>query len=128
MKTVNTKPMERYFRSNFSREDDFGYSEDMTTKELCAIAVREYRKQGVDHPFNMKKFPNDIYRLADWLRGLPEPFNPTPYADEIEELLIEWGIVKDESYAEQVPDISDLWYAQWADWMIKIVQVKKDQN
>ncbi len=122
MKRKYDKQMEELFRDSFDGSQIALYDDTMDTKSLCSLAFREYREQGVDHPDNVKRFPNDTARLADWLRGLPAPFTP-PYENiEIEKIGIAWGMIPDDADDTQILGLTSIWWTLWAQWMIDKVR------
>lgn len=69
------------------------YNEDEKYFEKFEDAAKELHKEFkrvANHPYNLKKFPNNVNRFNDYLRGLP--FNFLCYDDDIKDFLNSLGI------------------------------------
>ena len=103
--------MEAYFRENYNgSETELG--------AMCKDTLDTYRDV-TEYANNLRRFPNLTDRVADHMGGLPEPFYPTPYYYEIEELLRDWNIIKESDNPSRVERLKNGWWTYWAGWIIK---------
>ena len=63
-----------------------------------------------NHQFNMRKFPVQQDRFADWLAGAPSIFNIDFANHRILEIAIEWGSIPENATEAQEDKILSNWY------------------
>ena len=115
--------LEEYVRDGISEEfeDDV---KDLTINELCRFILDVYDKEGMNHTYNVKRHPNRVNRIADWMMGLPNPWHPDFENWEIEQLLRKWNVIKDDDKEKAVTKKVQNWFNYWANYLV----VKADRK
>lgn len=102
---------------------DFSENSETELSDYQKInAFFEEFKRVADYPYNLRKFPNEQDRIADYLQGVPSNCNfPIYYADIIEATHELHGIDEDEELSEkQIESILDNYYNHLAFHLIRI--------
>lgn len=117
MRNTNFEAMERYFWE--------AYEGGQTNLRMACEEVYEEFERVANYPSNIRNIPNTVDRMADYFMGLPSPFHPDYQNYRIEEILREWGIIKDGHPPSRVNKMVEGWWSYWASWVIKIVEGKR---
>ena len=73
---------------------------DHSTREVLEWHYREFQRVA-NHPYNLRRFPNQVDRLADYLQGLPSGFDIAFDNCDILELARQWGSLPENATEKQ---------------------------
>jgi hypothetical protein len=63
-----------------------------------------------NHPHNIKRFPNDQQRFADYLQGAPGVINIDFWNDEIIKPAVKWGSLAENHTEKEAAKITENWF------------------
>ena len=117
MKTNTNKQREiygKYILDNFDEE----YGTPATLGEACRLILDTYDSQGMNDGYNRKRHPNYQERVADWMMALPSPWHPDFENYKIEQILREWGVIKEGDDEKQIAKLVNGWFKWWGNFLI----------
>ena len=117
-KNHNEAQMVKYFQDNYDGE--------CTTLRGQAIDVVSQGRAVYNYPNNIKKFPNEVTRLADHFQGLPGPFHPEYRNYEIELQLKSWGVLPENATPSKISQMVDNSWVYWSKWIFDRAELKPD--
>jgi hypothetical protein len=96
-RTDKSNSVKSYILENLEIPDGHGNTpENPTTKEVLTFHYLEFRRvANYDH--NLRRYPNEIARFADYIMGLPSGFNTAFTNYDILRLGEQWGFLDEHS-------------------------------
>lgn len=95
--------------------------DDMTAAEKIAFCKSEFERVA-NYPYNIKRFPNEQNRLADWLAGLPISIAYTNY--DILQLAVAWGSIPADYSEKQAEKILENYFNFMAAKLLQLFNAK----
>jgi len=129
MKTLTTKDLNQLVFT-YILDDCIPCVEDLRNEYNVSLIndkervsfVYETFKENANHPYNLQRFPNEIERFGDWLRGVPGVMDVDQWNESQIHLAKKWGSIPQNATESQENKIVNNFYNFIAN---KFFQLKK---